>query len=138
MGLCTLMHVACALTLAGNPSGNTIVGKATVQDGDTIYVNHQAIRLEGVDAEEISEPHGIRAKLILRTLIGDATVVCNYTGGRSYNRVVARCFIGEAELNQSIIAAGAALDCRRYSGGRYRSAEPPGARARLIQKGYCK
>lgn len=134
MGLCTLMHVACALTLAGN----VITGKATVQDGDTIYVNHQAIRLEGVDAEGISESHGLKAKFVLRGLIGDATVTCTKSGYTSYNRVVARCYVGEAELNQSIIVAGAALDCPRYSGGRYRAAEAPGARKRLIQKGYCK
>lgn len=118
-----------------------IEGVATVQDGDTIYVNHQAIRLWGVDAEEIGEPHGVRAKLALRALIGGQRVRCELVG-TSYQRSVGRCYISSAggknvEINQSIVSSGYALDCRRYSGGMYRSFEPPGARRRLLQKPYC-
>ena len=57
-------------------TSRVVEGTATVQDGDTIYVNHQAIRLWGVDAEEIGEPHGVRAKLALRALIGGQRVRC--------------------------------------------------------------
>lgn len=128
------LKVLCAVTSLGT---SPISGPATVQDGDTIYVNHEAIRLWGVDAEELSEPNGFRAKLALKELIGDSIVTCTPSGQRSYSRSVARCYIGSAELNQSIIASGWALDCRRYSGGVYRAAEAPGARARLIQKPYC-
>jgi micrococcal nuclease len=125
------------LCVTASVTSGVIEGPATVQDGDTIYVNHQAIRLFGVDAEELSEPNGIRAKLALRALIGEADVRCVLSGERSYSRLIARCYIGTAELNQSIIAAGWALDCRRYSGGIYRKDEPAGARAKLIQKPYC-
>jgi len=116
----------------------TFTGKATVQDGDTIYVDHQAIRLFGVDAEELSEPHGVRAKYAMRALINGATLTC-VADGASYSRVVARCYFANGvELNQSIISSGWALDCKHYSGGIYRQYEAPGARARLIQKPYCK
>lgn len=128
--LCGLLKVGCALT--------TLTGPATVQDGDTIYVQHQAIRLSGVDAEELSEPNGPRAKYALRSLIGTANVTCVFTGAYSYKRNIARCYIGDTELNRSIVASGWALDCPKFSGGRYRADEAPGARARLMQKQYCR
>lgn len=124
---------ACALTQIPGQ----VTGPATVQDGDTIYVNHQAIRLWGVDAEELSEPHGARAKFALRDIIGGASVTCVFEGVRSFSRSVGRCYIGDIEINRSIVASGWALDCARYSGGAYKASEPPGARARLIQKPYC-
>lgn len=127
----------CSLVTALCINISSIEGPATVQDGDTIYVNHQAIRLWGVDAEELSEPHGIRAKLALRDIIGKASVRCVPTGDTSYSRSVARCYIGDAELNRSIVASGWALDCKRYSKGEYRADEPSGVRKTLIQKPYC-
>lgn len=128
--LCGLLKIGCALT--------TLTGPATVQDGDTIYVQHQAIRLSGVDAEELSEPNGPRAKYALRSLIGTANVTCVFTGAYSYKRNIARCYIGDTELNRSIVASGWALDCAKYSGGRYRPDEAPGARSKLRQKPYCR
>ena len=128
--LCGLLKVGCALT--------TLSGPAIVQDGDTIYVQHQAIRLSGVDAEELSEPNGPRAKYALRSLIGTANVTCVFTGAYSYKRNIARCYIGDTEINRSIVASGRALDCPKFSGGRYRQDEAPGARSRLRQKPYCR
>lgn len=128
-------------TYSEDLSHHHVEGVATVQDGDTIYVNHQAIRLWGVDAEEIGEPHGVRAKLALRALIGGQRVRCELVG-TSYQRSVGRCYISSAggenvEINQSIVSSGYALDCRRYSGGVYRPFEPLGSRTRLRQKPYC-
>lgn len=128
--LCGLLKIGCALT--------TLAGPATVQDGDTIYVQHQAIRLFGVDAEELSEPNGSRAKYALRDIIGAASVTCVFTGAHNYQRSVARCYIGDTEINRSIVASGWALDCPKFSGGRYRADEAPGARSRLMQKPYCR
>lgn len=133
--LCSVLKVGCALTVLSGPG--TITGKATVQDGDTIYVNGAAVRLAGVDAPELSETLGVRAKLALRQIIGDREVRCELSGPPSHSRSVGRCYIGDAEINRSIIAAGWALDCGRYSGGRYRRDEALGARGRLKQKSYC-
>ena len=128
---------AKALCALASLSAGSVEGPATVQDGDTIYVQHQAVRLWGVDAEELSEPHGIRAKLALRDIIGGASVRCVFDGTRSYSRSVGRCYIGDVEINQSIVASGWALDCAHYSHGAYKKDEPPGARVKLLQKPYC-
>jgi micrococcal nuclease len=115
----------------------TISGPATVHDGDTIRVAGHAIRLAGIDAEELNEPHGDMARRVMEAIVGTDNVTCHVTG-KSYKRYVAQCFIaGDVDVGEMIVRAGAALDCAHYSGGRYRKFEPSGARARLIQKPYC-
>ncbi len=116
----------------------TVTGPATVHDGDTIHVAGYSIRLAGIDAEELNEPHGNAARLTMVAIVGQGDVTCHVTG-RSYKRYVARCFVAgdSLDVGEMIVRAGAALDCAHYSRGRYRKFEPPGARAKLIQKSYC-
>jgi micrococcal nuclease len=123
-------------------SQGTITGPAYVQDGDTIYINHEPVRLAGIDAEELDEPHGVEAREHLRQLIGGEVVTC-FWEGYSYKRKVGHCYAGgflqlsRHDLNATMVQDGYALDCYNYSHGLYRSLEPAGARSRLIQKGYC-
>ena len=131
------MTALCALFGTCLAALAPISGRATVQDGDTIYVNEQPIRLQGVDAEELDEPHGFGAKATLQAAIGHEIVTCKPDGTRSYKRVVATCYVGNLDVGLAVIAAGWALDCAHYSGGRYRAFELPGARQNLIQKPYC-
>jgi endonuclease YncB( thermonuclease family) len=42
------------------------------------------------------------------------------------------------DIARVLITQGFALDCARYSGGRYRKYEPVGIRDRLAQKPYCR
>ena len=126
---CTLLKITC--------TSGTLIGPAYVIDGDTISINHEHVRLYGVDAEELAEPNGYAAKAHLILLIRGREVTCRWDGW-SHNRKVAVCHAGGINLNYRMIGDGYALDCARYSDGLYRSAEPLGARGRLIQKGYCK
>ena len=130
------VKILCAVTSLGSSSPTTISGPATVQDGDTIYINHQPVRLAGIDAPELTEPHGVASKYVLKNIIGNAEVTCTLSG-KTYARSVGVCTIGSVELNKAMVTAGYALDCGRYSGGRYRADEPAGVRSRLIQKPYC-
>lgn len=127
--LCTLLAITC--------TSGTLTGSATVQDGDTLYVNHEPVRLWGVDAEELDEPNGYAAKAHLILLIRDRLVTCTWSGW-SYNRKVGVCHVGsEYNLNLQMVRDGYALDCKHYSNGLYRSSEPAGIRSRLKQKPYC-
>lgn len=137
-------HLLAAFVVGGLVLAGTIkfhndpAGKAHVTDGDTLRVAGQAVRLFGVDAEELNEPHGDAARWEMWKIAGGLHVTCKDTGQRSYNRIVAECFLDDGtNVNAEIIRRGFALDCAHYSGGKYRALEPPGARARLIQKGYC-
>ena len=135
--LCAILGLWCV----------TLSGSATVRDGDTIRVNGVAVRLAGVDAEELWEPNGSAARGALMAIIAGRSVQCAPTGKRSYERIVATCAIlgnpdakGPTQLQDIgalLIARGYALDCARYSGGKYRDLEPPGVRDVLRQKPYC-
>lgn len=117
----------------------TLRGVATAIDGDTIVVGPQGphVRLDGVDAEELNEPHGGAAKFALSAIIMDHALTCKITG-TSYERVVGICKLEDGtDIGARLIGNGMALDCGRYSGGRYRALEPTRARQRLHAKPYC-
>jgi endonuclease YncB( thermonuclease family) len=116
----------------------TLSGMAQVHDGDTISIKHQYIRLYGIDAEELDEPHGYQAREALVRIINNAPVTCTHTGENSYHRIIARCRTSEGkDIGEELVRAGVVLDCRRYSGGRYARYEPSHARTTLLQKPYC-
>jgi endonuclease YncB( thermonuclease family) len=134
--------LASVLTVAASSTqAREIDGTAYVRDADTIVVAGTPVRLNGVDAPETSTLPGRDAKAFMERLLKGKHVVCELNGKRTYDRWVGTCFINVdgqwADVGAIVIANGNALDCRRYSGGRYRSLEPAGARSRLTQARYC-
>ncbi|MFV1761493.1 thermonuclease family protein [Phaeobacter sp. A90a-4k] len=76
-----------------------------VIDGDTLSNGTTRFRLVGVDACEMGQPirfadHdgelncGYYARAFVEKFIGNREVICFDQGARSYNRIVARCFVG--------------------------------------------
>jgi endonuclease YncB( thermonuclease family) len=118
----------------------TLVGAPSVHDGDTLTIQGQAVRLFGIDAEELDEPNGPRARDALRALVrGTSHVRCELTGERTYNRVVGVCYTAAGEdLGEAMVRGGFALDCGRYSDYAYRPFEPMAIRRTLKQKPYCR
>ena len=114
-----------------------IKGKARVIDGDTLYVANIKIRLNGIDAPERGQPRFKAATRALQSLVAGEIVSCRLTGDTTYDRFVASCFVGSYDLAASVIATGNALDCARYSGGRYRQYETEDARRYIRQARYC-
>lgn len=114
---------------------------AHVRDADTIVVGGVPVRLNGIDAPETSNRYGRDARAFMQRLVRGATLVCDLNGDRTHDRWVGVCFItvnGQmVDVGAILVSNGHALDCRRYSGGGYRSLEPPGTRSRLRQAGYC-
>ena len=123
-------HFAVGLLLilslvSGAIARDSIIGAASVVDGDTIEIHGQRIRLFGIDAPEGSQlcvrPNGERwrcgqqASLALADRIGRATVRCEHRDVDRYGRVVAICFKGAENLNGWMVANGWAVAFRRYS-----------------------
>ncbi len=125
-----LMFVAI---LAATP----VSAQVHVRDADTIVVNGTAVRFQGVDAPELKTRAGKDAKRWTVNYLSDKTVECDLTGERSYDRYIGICYADGADIGAAVIAAGHALDCRRYSGGRYRHLEQPSAKSRIQRAGYC-
>lgn len=143
----TLGRVAAALCFALQVTppahAETITGPATkVVDGDTIWVAGVKVRLDGVDAPEMDTRSGQRARLGMYEIVDGRRLACDLSGS-SYDRRVGICQLLDgpdagADIGALLIADGLALDCPRYSGGRYAALETSRARATLDQKDYCK
>lgn len=114
-----------------------ICGSPIAVDGDTLRFGRQYVRLWGVDAEELDEPNGSRARAILKDVVDGRHIKCTVVTIDNYGRSVGRCTVGSIDVNREVIARGGALDCKRYSGGAFRSAEPSTSRTKLSQKPYC-
>lgn len=114
-----------APSLTGHP--------ARITDGDTLRMGDIRVRLQGIDAPEMSTPEGHLARQHLIGLIGSATIACEDTGQRSYDRVVAVCrTVSGRDLARAMVEDGWAVDWPRFSGGRYALAQ---VRAQVAGRG---
>ncbi len=113
-------------------------GGLQVRDADTIVVDGTPVRLNGVDAPELGTRSGQDAKRWMVNFLRGKDVECKLNGERTHDRWVGVCFADGEDIGAAVIAAGHALDCARYSNGRYRQLETPAARSRLKRAGYCR
>ncbi|WP_254055678.1 thermonuclease family protein [Ruegeria sp. EL01] len=112
-------------------------GTLHVRDADTIVVDGTPVRLNGVDAPELDTRSGQDAKRWMVNFLRGKSVSCDLNGERTHDRWVGVCYADGEDVGAAVIAAGHALDCRRYSGGRYRHLETPAAKSRLKRAKYC-
>jgi endonuclease YncB( thermonuclease family) len=120
-----------ALVFAAGCSSAEASSPVRVHDGDTFTLDGQRWRLWGVDAVELAqtcqsgsrvEPCGVEARDALVVLIGNANVRCE-PHGKSYDRLVGRCWAGSVDLSAEMARGGWALDWQRYSHGEYAGEE---------------
>jgi len=116
----------------------TIYGPARVIDGDTVVVNQTHVRLKGVDAAEMNTNLGKHSKQVMISIVGTGNkLTCYLTGEKTYKRDVGYCFTeAHVDINQEIIARGAALACPRYD-TRYVEFETEAAIANQQRARYC-
>ena len=140
--LMSAISVALAMMLVAFPAPadpTILTGPVThVRDGDTIEVGKIPIRLNGVSAPEMKERLGPQSKKFMRDLVNGKSVRCVLTGAKTYDRLVGTCYLGGKDIGVAVIKNGLALDCPRYSGGRYAEFELTEARERIKLPGYCK
>ena len=112
-----------------------IYGFAKVIDGDSIKIDKESIRLQGIDAPEVKQvcktkndkPYmcGLIAKDALENYIEDAKltsgeklVYCYYSERDRYKRIIGKCFLGKESffyLNEAMVLKGHAVAYTRYS-----------------------
>lgn len=107
-----------------------------VRDGDTIEVGNVPIRLNGISAPELDQPLGGQAKAYMSDLVMGKQVRCELNGDKTHDRFVGTCYFRDEDIGASVIAEGLALDCPRFSGGRYAENEVSGGVMKL--PGYCR
>ena len=95
-----------------------------VVDGDTIHLNGEKIRFNGIDTPELKQtcinegvinPCGITAKEMLIKKIGNNKVECISEGKDQYKRTLAECFVNSESLSSYLVRSGYAFAYRRYS-----------------------
>ncbi|NOV19672.1 thermonuclease family protein [Ensifer adhaerens] len=116
-------------------SSDTISGRASVIDGDTIEIAGKRLRLHGVDAPEswqkCSDGDGgtyrcgkMAANELDRFLAVSRPIHCDVIDRDRYQRLVGICFRADGrEVNRWLVESGNALDWERYSRGNYAGAE---------------
>jgi endonuclease YncB( thermonuclease family) len=96
----------------------SLEGRVTVNDGDSITLGVERIRLRGIDAPEFDQtcrrgaadyPCGRRARESLSALIGGRPVTCSGWQRDKYDRLLAQCTAGGRDLNRSQVEAGWAI-----------------------------
>lgn len=94
----------------------TVVG---ITDGDTVDVRLVSgmirVRLHGVDAPERDQPHGKASRRMLSQLVFSRTVEIEPVEQDRYDRLVARLWLGETDVNAELLELGAAWVYRRYA-----------------------
>ncbi|SLN49392.1 Succinoglycan biosynthesis protein ExoI [Aquimixticola soesokkakensis] len=132
--------VSGVMTAAEAQAGRVLRGAVRVVDGDTLDVGGTRVRLHGVDAPELSQTCKDAGGVTWacgawsRDQLADLTpnrVRCSETDVDRYGRVVARCFVGNNDVNAMMVTRGAARAYAKYSAD-YLGAE---AQARAAQRG---
>ena len=93
-------------------------------DGDTIHIEKNKIRLNGIDAPEIDQTCmikdivwycGLESSLALKKLVLNNIIRCVVSGIDKYKRYIAECFINNQNINKFMVRNGWAIAYRYYS-----------------------
>ncbi|BCH32331.1 nuclease [Mesorhizobium sp. L-8-10] len=93
-------------------------GAAVVNDGDTLTLGTERVRLRGIDAPEYNQtcmrdgtgyPCGRRSREALSRLISGRAVTCEGWERDRYGRLLGQCSAGAVDLNKEQVAAGWAI-----------------------------
>jgi endonuclease YncB( thermonuclease family) len=99
-------------------------GTARSIDGDSLYVGAKEVRLFGIDAPEFTQTCtrdgrawscGAVAASQLSKLVTGKQVRCEAVDVDEHGRAVARCSVGNLDVNRTMVATGYAIAYRHYS-----------------------
>ena len=95
-----------------------------IVDGDTIVLNGEKIRFEGIDTPELKQTClkdneevkcGMLAKTLLIKKIGNNMPTCIGKKKDFYKRTLAECFVNGESLSKFLVRKGYAFAYRKYS-----------------------
>jgi endonuclease YncB( thermonuclease family) len=123
--LLILVSAFTSALIAVQANAQTIAGRASVIDGDTLEIHGQRIRILNIDAPESRQACqdqdgaawrcGQQAALALADWIGQQMASCETTKKDRYKRWLARCSVGGVDLATWLAGHGWAVpyrDCK--------------------------
>lgn len=120
-----LLAIVVCQALPPQLNAQTLQGSSTVIDGDTIKLNGNRIRPHGIDAPESGQSCldkdgssyqcGLVAAEHLSKLVSGKTISCSVKDIDKYGRYVAKCLIGNTDINELLVYEGYALAYKQYS-----------------------
>jgi len=131
-------------TSSATAADQTLVGPATVIDGDTIEIAGQRIRFNGIDAPESAQRcqstsgksyacGRAAANVLDKFLAASRPTSCRFVDWDQYGRFVGKCARADGQSVQEwLVANGNAVDWPRYSNGGFAALE---ASARAARRG---
>ena len=113
-------------------------GEVYVARGNTLVISGTPIRLLGVDLAEGRNATAENARRQVQDIVAKSFVACRLTGESISNQMLGTCTADGKDIAATLVSRGLALDCERWSDGRYRALEPEGSRDRLQASGACR
>jgi len=98
-------------------------GTHMVIDGDSIIINNEKIRLDGIDAPELHQECskngvkyqcGIKARNYLRSLLRQGNLSCKAWERDKYERHLGHCVVGKIDINKKMVSDGWAVAFGSY------------------------
>ncbi|WP_455654307.1 thermonuclease family protein [Phascolarctobacterium sp.] len=123
LAIAFLLFYSADYDITPGPSTRQISGQVTyVIDGDTFQLSSQLgdirIRVADIDAPELSQPYGKKAKSYLKSLVESETVVCNILEKDRYGRYIAKINVPgtrNLDIAAEMVRAGYAWHYKKYS-----------------------
>ena len=112
-------------------SPKDIVGRATVLDGDTIEIQGEKVRFNGIDAPESNQTcrnevgrtyrcGAESARFLQGLLAASRPTRCSFVERDQYGRFVGNCHLADGRsVNAEMVRQGHAVDWPRHSGGAF-------------------
>tara|TARA_Y100001958_G_C21103891_1_gene452973 strand:- start:142 stop:660 length:519 start_codon:yes stop_codon:yes gene_type:complete len=135
-----LINLTFCLLFINPASSETLFGKASVVDGDTIVIEKKKIRLHGIDAPEKKQickrdylsisfftftknyQCGLVSKVKLENLLKNNEIKCIIRGSDFYKRKIGTCYRNKININSWMVRNGYAVAYEKYS-KKYKSVE---------------
>ena len=132
----SLRIIVFFLIFLSDTKAEEISGVPKIVDGDTVHINDNKFRLEGIDAPEMRQQCkkvslkisfiigftfykdyscGKVSKEKLINKISGSEIKCIFTTKDRYKRYIATCYKEKTNLNQWMVRNGYAIAYRRYS-----------------------
>ena len=120
-GIVALICGIVAAVGGAAPVGELVACRVvSVHDGDTLRAidgsnRELRVRLHGIDAPELGQPFGRKARDYLTDLVKGREVTLRVEGRDKYGRTLAAVVLEGREINRELVAAGMAWHYARFS-----------------------